>query len=55
MIIFCIHYILAFLIDKKGNNTLLLSVPNTGVFKDTGHQQLRITGLLCFACGVPPN
>ena len=31
----------------------LLSIPNTGVLKDTGHHLLRITVLLYFARGGP--
>ena len=51
IIIFCILYFFSLLqqIKTDGNDTLLLSEPNYGVFKDTGHNQLRITGLLCFA------
>ena len=42
-------------IKTDGKDTLLLSIPNTGVFKDTGYHQLCIAGLLCFARGVPTN
>ena len=37
------------------NNTLLLYIPNTGVFKDISYHQLCIAGLLFFARGVPTN
>ena len=30
-------------------------ITNTTVFTDTGHHQLRISGLLCFARGLPMN
>ena len=42
--------------DKTDDSdTLILSIPNTGVFKDTGYHQLCIAGLLGFARGVPTN
>ena len=52
-IIFCVHYIYS--LQRDGNDTMLLFVINGGVSKDTGHHQLRIAGLLCFALGVPTN
>ena len=57
IIIFCIHYIFNLLkkIKTDGNDTLLLHIPNTGVFKAIRHHQLRITDLLCFALGFPTN
>ena len=42
-------------IQTDDNDTLLLSIPNTSVFKDTDHHQLCIADLLCFARGVPTN
>ena len=55
--IFCTQNIFCLLYQIKtdDNDTLLLSTPNNGVFKDTGYHQLCIAGLLCFARGVPTN
>ena len=49
------HFCLLLQIKMDGNDTLLLCLPNTGVFKDTGYHQLCVAGLLCYARGVPTN
>ena len=36
-------------------NPFHISIPKTGVFVANGHHQLRISGLLFFARGVPTN
>ena len=57
IIIFCIWNIfsLHYQIKTDGNDTPLLSMAYTGVFKGTGDHQLCIAGLLGFARGVPTN
>ena len=56
-IIFSIQNIFCLLwqIKTDDSDTLLLSIPNTDVLKDTGYRQLWIAGLLCFARGVSTN
>ena len=54
MIIFAPDFFLPYLIDKTdGNDTLLLSIPNTGDLKDTGYHQLCIAGLYVLHVAFP--
>ena len=57
IIVFLTHdyFSLLYQVKLAGNNTLPLSIPNTSVFIDNGHHQLRIRDLLFFARGVPTN